>query len=506
LRLATTAIVPVVLCARVAFTQTDRPAEGAAAVAAIEQSVVTAIARAEPSVVAISRWPAANPPQAGAPSPEAFGQPREETGSQKHEAPVVGAGVIIDPGGLVLTQYLSVREGDTHRVTTTEGKTYDAVIRAADPRSGLAVLAIGGVSSPEQVRPRATAASGRFPAIRFADETPLRKGQFVVVVGNPFSIQQNGEATSSWGTITNIAVKAPDGTNFNDAPGPYEDYNTTLHHLGDLIQTDAKLGWSAGGGALVNLRGELVGITTTAAEIAGHEAPAGYAIPLNATIRRVIETLQQGREVEYGMLGIGFGPPLIVTNSPNEPESDAPRLVVSQVYPGAPAARAGLAAGDILTQINDKPVEDIAAVQLAVSALAPGTVAEVSYQRAGRAGKTTVTLGKLAVSGRAIATVRPEAWQGIRVDYATAMDADALAQAISSGALDEQGCVLVKDVELDSAAWRAGVRPGMFVSSVGGKRVSTPDEFRAAVGDGTSIADLKFTKPLVKAEEQGGDN
>jgi serine protease Do len=500
LRIATTAFATIVVCAQIARSQTAAPPDSAATVAAIEQSLVQAIARAEPSVVAVSRLPAGQLAADQAQPDDDFNGLRTASRAA-NEASVVGAGVIIDPAGLVLTQYLAVREGDAHAVTTTDGKTYDATVRAADPRSGLAVLAIEPASSHQPGRPvqRAGQGAGTFPAIRFADDSPLGKGQFVIAIGNPYAIQADGEPTSSWGTITNLASKAPDGTNFNDAPGPYGDYRTTIHHLGALIQTDAKLGWNAGGGALVNLRGELVGITTTAATIAGHEQPAGYAIPLNATIRRVIDTLKQGREVEYGMLGIGFGPPLVVSDLLQDAESHS-RLSVSQVYPGAPAARAGLATGDILTRINNQPVGDIDAVQLAVSALTPGTATEVAYERAGRAATTTVTLAKLAVSGRAIATVRPEAWLGMRVDYATALDAEALAQAISSGAFDDQGCVLVSEVEPESAAWRAGVRPGMFISGVGGKRVSTPDEFRAAVLGGTSIGDLKFTKTLDAGE------
>ena len=168
------------------------------------------------------------------------------------------------------------------RVTTIDRTTYRATIRAADPHSGLAVLAIDHAAGPLQ---RAgshehNSAPGNFPAIRLGDAESLRKGQFVVAIGNPYAIQTDGQPTASWGIVTNFGRKAPIGTNLNDAPGPDGDYRTTLHHLGTLIQTDAKLGFNAAGGALINLRGELVGLTTTAATIAGHEQPAGYAIPM----------------------------------------------------------------------------------------------------------------------------------------------------------------------------------------------------------------------------------
>src|SRR5262249_8580139 len=256
--------------------------------------------------VAIGR----TPPQqlAGTNDRDTFAPFRDNASSEN--APLtVGAGVIIDRSGLILTHYLAVHEGDQHTVTTIDRTTYAATIRAADPRSGLAVLAVDPKARPLQragVQLRA-AAPDSFPAIKLGDAPTVRKGQFVIAIGNPFAIQSDGQPTASWGIVTNLARKAPAGTNLNDAPGPAGDYRTTLHHLGTLIQTDAKLGFSASGGALLHLRGELIGLTTNAATIAGHEQPAGYAIPINAATRRIIDTLKQGREVEYGMLGVGFG-------------------------------------------------------------------------------------------------------------------------------------------------------------------------------------------------------
>src|SRR5205814_7785900 len=103
-----------------------------------------------------------------------------------------------------------------------------------------------------------------------------------------------------------------------------------------------------------------------------------------------------------------------------------------------------------------------------------------------------------------IASVRPEAWRGIRVDYATALEAAELTGAVSSGALDPQGCVLVAEVEEKSAAWNAGVRKGMFISHVGGKRVTTPVEFQAATQSVGNKFDIRLTQPVAgePAKEQ----
>ena len=480
------------------------------AVSQLENAIENAIAIASPSVVAISR---------AAPQKLAPDELRVGTGFNDFRvnapaddgAAVVGAGVIIDSTGLVLTQFLSVHEGDQHRITTVDRKTYPATVRAADARSGLAVLAIapksqasplqraGNTTNPAPTQP--ASAPSTFPAIRFADTAPLRKGQFVIALGNPFAIKTDGQPSASWGTITNLARKAPAGTNLNDTPGPANDFRTTLHHLGTLIQTDARLGFSTGGGALVNMRGELVGITTTAATIAGHEQPAGYAIPMNAAFRTIIETLKAGREVEYGMMGVGFGQQQLET-----PTGRTSRLTLLQVYPGSPAARAGLEGGDAVTHVDEKAVSDVDDVQLAVSLLRPATTTTIGYIRGGQSTTARVTLAKLAPLSKNIVSVRPESWQGMRVDYPTALTALELSQAIASATYDPAGCVLVTDVEEDSMAWKAGIRKGMFVNRVGKSRVSTPAEFQAATRDAGDSFDVQLTKPVEPTPEKSKPN
>ena len=134
-------------------------------------------------------------------------------------------------------------------------------------------------------------------------------------------------------------------------------------------------------------------------------------------------------------------------------------------------------------------------MQLRVSSLPPATTTTIAYERSGRAA-TAQRHARQAGRGRQNDRHRAaRAWRGIRVDYATALDAERLTQAIESGAYDPEGCVLVTEVEPDSDAWQAGVRPGMFISHVGGKRVTTPDEFRAAVRNVGERFDIRLTQP-----------
>jgi S1-C subfamily serine protease len=170
------------------------------------------------------------------------------------------------------------------------------------------------------------------------------------------------------------------------------------------------------------------------------------------------------------------------------------------VFAGGPAARAGLQAGDVVYLVGGKRVNDVDEVQLAVSLLPPDAATTIGYERNGQAATTQLTLAKLAAAGKNIVSARPESWRGMRVDYPTALDAVALTQAIASGAYAPEGCVLVSDVEVDSDAWKAGIRKGMFVSHVGKKRVSTPAEFQAATRNIGKSFDVRLTKPI---EEPG---
>lgn len=460
-----------------------RATEVPAAVVAVESALVDVIARAERSVVAISRS-----------APAAAGQPQVllEFGDnpfQNLQANVPrttphahGAGVIIDPEGLILTQYLVVKVGDKHTVKTIEGKVYEAEIRAADPHSGLAVLAV---------------TASDMPALPLAEAENLRKGQMVVAIGNPYAIESDGQPTASWGIVSNLARKAAPQDNFNNVNDPTGAFRTTLHHFGTLIQTDARLGWSSSGGALVNLDGELVGLTTSVDTISGHEAAAGYAIPMNGPMRRVIGDLKEGREVEYGLLGIRFNAEDVVAT----PQGDR-GVVVMDVFAGSPADRAGIQRNDIITHVDGRPIPDTDSLQLAVRYLPPIQNAAVRIVRGGEPLRTEVSIGKYYVDGEKVVTSPAADWRGMRVDHPTAIPAAQLQQSAQLGELDPQGCVVVTDVVEKSPAWTAGVRPGMFVSHVGEQRVTTPQEFRQAIAGATTPVSLKFVQSVRHAERE----
>ncbi|WP_145382253.1 trypsin-like peptidase domain-containing protein [Botrimarina mediterranea] len=516
--------VVVSVCPLSAWAQTV--GEGAAAALALESSLVDLIERSERSVVSITRHTESPELVAGAaqqpggvaigggvvrgnglPFGQQAGQPRFFIQGQPLIAgrlgnlqmvtdaatPPSGAGVVIDPSGIVLTQFAVVGLDDHHVVTTPDGVRYLADLRAADGRSGLAVLAIrkrleAGQAGDDGAAPEAI----DLPALPIGKAEDLRKGRLVVSIGNPYAIESDGQPTASWGSITNTAARVPQNEPLGGEVESDGQFRTTLHHFGSLIQTDARLGWNASGGALVNLAGELVGITTTASTIAGHEQPAGYAIPLNAAMRRAVETMRDGMAPEYGLLGVSFD-----RVASRNAKTGRMGIGVRDSYRGAPAQVAGLLPGDLLLEVNGKSIKSPDALQLAVGSLPPGAATDIVYERQGQLHNTSVVLGKAYLDGGdQIISAEMPSWRGIRVDYPTAVPPEVLRVKTAEGAIDPEGCVVVSEVEEGSVSWESGVRPYAFISHVGGKRVRSPEEFFDAVRDASANVNLKFTRPL----------
>ncbi len=450
---------------------------GLGAAAAIENALVQTIASAEKSVVAIAR---VRKEQNGDSvrlelRPDAFGRrlsignplPPTDPSFVPNE---YGAGVVVDRRGLILTAgHVLGDENDNYYITTTDRRVYRAWIKAADPRSDLAVLSIDG----------ADVASANLIPIRIGDAATLRKGQFVVTLGNPYAIARDGQSSAGWGIVSNLGRKAPPVADETDTNG-----KTTLHHFGGLIQTDAKLHLGTSGGPLLNLRGEMIGLCVSQAATAGYESSAGYAIPVDVTFRRVLEALEQGREAEYGFLGIrpsNLQPPEIAAGLHG---------IRGRIEPGTPAARSGLRDDDIITSVNDAPIYDSDSLVLEVGRLPVEAVAHLGVIRNGTRQTIDVVLSKYPVRGRKVVTVRPEPWRGVRVDYASAFLEPDQPQHFGLPMSDE--AVVVSDVDQNTPAAQVGMKRGMLISHVDGRPVHTPKEFRAAIAEKRGAVQLRL--------------
>ncbi|MEZ6054127.1 MAG: trypsin-like peptidase domain-containing protein [Planctomycetaceae bacterium] len=456
-----------------------------AAARAIEKQFVDVIARCEGAVVSIvRRGPAEADPRQQLPLPRR--NRVQDRVIDLSSAPMTfGAGVIIASevdgnGRFVLTNDHVLRASreatsadirDPIEVRLSNHRSVRALVVASDPRSDLAVLKLnltGSGIDPADVVP-----------LTLGDATNARKGQLVLALGNPYAIGRDGAASASWGIISNISRPLPKQGDEQEAN---EGVGASIHEYGTLLHIDTRLDLGMSGGALIDLEGNLIGLTTSLAALDGYEKSVGFAIPVDAAMRRVIETLLQGFEVEYGFLGIHTGDVSPVNFPlPDGQESAAEALFVSS---GSPAARGGLRNRDVILSINEIPVLSPNDLMREIGLSGAGVNARLEVWRGteGRRLRADVTLGKWPVvdDSQIVATNdRYPLWRGLRVDYPTGRR-----RFLTSDVMEEyHHAVLILNVTENSPAQAGGLRPGDFVRSVGEVPVETPQQFHEAVAE-----------------------
>ncbi len=439
----------------------DPPVSPPEVVAALETALQSAIAKAEPSIVAIARTKTEdgdvttavrgrNPaPLQG--DPRATARPFNLIPNAGGEMVSFdyGSGVVIGDAGEILTAFHVVKGAQRLEVRAADRQSFEAEVLAADPRSDLAVIVPreGAGMPPPKLRP-----------VALGDATTLRKGAFLLALGNPFNAARDGRPSASWGILANVARRLEPSM---------EDRQTQRVHLQlrnypTLLQLDSKLNLGMSGGAVINLKGEMVGLTTSLANAAGFDALAGYAIPMDVQGRRIVETLKQGKEYEYGFLGIGL-----------DTNNNTSRVVSAQ--PGTPADEGNVLVDDQIVAVGEIPVVDSDSLVLAINAMPAGSRVTLKILRQDQSIERTVELAKYRVAGEVIATNRPPVWRGLRVDYTSTLPyttfGDGMLTAMAKGG------VVVTEVETGSAAFKAGLKKDQIIRSVEGKPLKSPRDF-----------------------------
>ena len=476
----------------VAQSRADDPA------VALENALMKLIEQSEPSVVSIAKIRHA-PAETkiiprGVLEREQPNGPPDDAENPDFQPNGYGVGVLL--AGLrpneriVLTNYHVVHDrqrsadnvADEPRlfVRFADRRACDASILAADPRSDLAVLSLDLEKSKIQ--------AADLKPFDWTVSSPIRKGQLVVMLGNPYALAHDGSASASWGMISNLARRPLPWTKDDTS-------NAMMYRLGNLIQIDGRLNLGTSGGPVLNLKGELIGLTTSLAAIEGYEKSAGFAIPLDDLTRRIVKSLIAGHEVEYGMLGIKPG-----NVSPTEfrnlnigiKQASAARIVI--VTPDSPAQRAGLIGGeevgDVILSVGSIPIYSSYDLMRVVGLHPPESQVEISAWNATR-GKFTVkaTLAKWPVlddEGIIETIPRYPPWRGISVDYPTGRSKH------HQYFEPFRRAVLVTKVASASTAQSAGIQPGTFISEVNRTPVQTPREFAEAIKKARGPVELRL--------------
>ena len=450
-----------------------------------EEKRIRTIALVEKSVVSIAKF---RPSQSIIQDPGLVKGDQDDPKSPHFIPNEFGTGIIIaDELGVkyILTNYHVVRQSQVvqsfHGIPVTRKtkgsfrlhlhfsnrKGSEARILAADPRSDLAVLQIDQASAKE------------LPAISLKPISKFQKGSTVLILGNPYAIARDGSPSVSKGIISNIA-RLP-------APLDYSPFDPTLrkdetiHHLGTLLQLDARLNLGTSGGAVINLNGDLVGITTALAALEGYEKSAGFAIPMSEGTVRVIQSLVKGYEVEYGFLGVTPTNFQFDQRKPLSRQFEQPSAaMVTKVIHQSPASLAGLESGDIILSINNRTVYGRNELMRIIGELGPTydrkkkVQMKVWRERTRRELQISAALGKWPVQddeGIIAVAARFPKWSGLTIDFPTARY-KYLDQSLSTF----HQAVLIREIESQSPLHEK-LEPGDLISHLNGKRTRTPAEF-----------------------------
>ncbi|HOO16229.1 MAG TPA: DegQ family serine endoprotease [Phycisphaerae bacterium] len=357
----------------------------------------------------------------------------------------LGSGVIISPEGYILTNAHVVQNAERVRVTlpAPDDREFVADVVGTDPLTDLAVIKI--------------AANGLRPA-KLGNSDELRVGEWVVAVGNPFGLKS---------TMTAGIVSATGRSNVGVAS--YE----------DLIQTDAAINPGNSGGPLVNLRGEVVGITTAIFSRSGGYMGIGFAIPSNMVEKIMPQLIAEGRVIR-GSLGVAIqnlNPGLARTFG----YDSASGVLISDVTPSSPAEKAGLQRGDIVVSYRGQPTAKSADLRGMVADTKPGTRVPLEIVRNGKPMSLEVTVGELAekVQTASHEEKTPSAGSQTKMGITIHDLTPELIRELRLG--PEQRGVVVTKVEPLSPADRAGLSVGDVITVVGDRPVKNIDDFKEAM-------------------------
>ena len=364
-----------------------------------------------------------------------FNMPEQPT---EREFQSLGSGVIVDAdNGYVLTNNHVVANATEISITLQDGRELSAEVVGTDEPTDLALLRVE---------------ADNLTALPLADSEQLQVGDFVVAIGNPFGLGQ---------TVTSGIVSGL-GRALGLRQESYENF----------IQTDAAINRGNSGGALVNLRGELVGINTAILSGSGGNIGIGFAIP-TSRVKYVMGQLIEHGEVSRGVLGVTIQNLSQELATAMELDDETQGVVVSSVAPDSAAEKAGIQVGDVIVGLNGRAVSNLNELRNRLGMMPVGERVRVELLREGRRQTVTATISKLAATEIASGTLH----SGLEgASFSNIPETSPLSGRV-------QGAMIVQ-VEEGSTAMRNGLRAGDVVTSVNRRPITSVEDLRRLASPG----------------------
>jgi serine protease Do len=339
----------------------------------------------------------------------------------------LGSGVIISPDGYIVTNNHVVEGATDIRVTMSNREVLLAKMVGTDPLTDLAVIKVSGTN---------------LPSVPWGDSAQLHPGQTVLAFGNPYGFQ----FTVTRGIVSALNRPNPDA---GDRRKP-----------GEFIQTDAAINPGNSGGALVDARGELIGINTFLISSNGSFSGMGFAIPTQIA-QTTVETLIRDGKVSHGFMGIGISD-VTPDNAKFFQMNNATGAVVTQVDADSPGGKAGLRTGDVITKLNGQSVTDAGELQMEVGQKRPGDTIQLGVVREGKTVNVPVTLEAMGAANgsAAVGGEHGKGRWGLSVG-----DLSPAAHGQMQIPNDVHGAI-VEDVQPGSPADNAGLQRGDVIAEV----------------------------------------
>ena len=349
-----------------------------------------------------------------------------------------GSGFAFGAAGMILTNEHVVQGAGEIYVVLSDSRRLQATLVGSDSRSDLAVLKI----------------PASLPPLRLREIAEVHEGDWVAAMGNPFGqANEDGRSVFSAGMVNKFGVTLEDLWREDD------------RHYSDMIETSAPIHLGSSGGPLVDLDGQVVGINTAVQQTLHDSATpgqpvtmenVGFAIPFTPRTLDVIQKLCSGQQVRYGWLGVTVGARVFRDGS-------AIGVLAASVQPGGPAEAAGLKDGDIITHLNDSPVQTADQLVRDIGACTVGEQSVVRILRNDSENTLRAVVGDRGTQMRLAALANSFRWRGLAM------------QDIPEGGAS------VVSVEPDSPAGRAGIIAGDVVTAIGQRTVGSVQQFRSLI-------------------------
>ncbi len=349
----------------------------------------------------------------------------------------LGSGFVIDADGHILTNNHVIRNAEEITVKLSDGRTFEAKVIGKDPKTDIALIKIKS--------------DGSLTTVSFGDSDKLQVGEWVLAIGNPFGLDR---------TVTAGIVSAKGRI---IGAGPYDDF----------IQTDASINPGNSGGPLINLQGEVVGVSTAIFSRSGGNIGIGFAIPINLVTDLLPELKSKGKVVR-GWLGVAtqkVTPALAESLGLERPRG----ALVSSVGADSPAEDAGIKAGDVIIEFDDKKIEDSDDLPLVVARTPVGKHVQVKVIRDQEQMSLSISVGELKEE-EAIASAEERKNFGLTVQNVTPQAAERLG-------LDRAEGVVVSSVAPRSVADEAGLRRDDVILEIDRKAIKNLSDFQKATSN-----------------------